>query len=428
VAFGIQPVRWIIVHLPVIKAMKNGRLTLVVDFALAALAGLGVSAIGEQLTVLGQRARRSTLILIGAAFAALCFCVYEVHLATLTPVELFRSPLASLMFLAAALVFLIARLGGVLTDRSFSVLICGLAGLEMLSFSYGYLRFAPMQDVFPSAPIFDFLRGQDKTAPFRIAKDRFPIPHDAGIIYGFEAADGYDLTTERTRVFTSDLTENREDGVMFLAENILASHDRRFDMLNVRYLMVSKPGPQFDLVAASDRFVPVFSQELLAVFENRNALPRAFSVPASGVEVIAELGAQLARLKEPSFDPERSVIFSEAPARINGSLSQSREVRTRVDVVDKQMNAYRVHAESNEPAAIVISQMYYPGWKATMDGMEIPVYPVDVALTGLMVPSGSHDIRLFFQPSSFRIGLMITLAALVVTVLLMLPLNHLQTH
>jgi Bacterial membrane protein YfhO len=428
VAFGIQPVRWIVVHLPVIKAMKNGRLTLVVDFALAALAGLGVSAIGEQLTLLRRRARRWAMILIGAAFVVLCFCVYEVHLATLTPVELFRSPSGSLLFLAGALAILVVRLRGVLTDRSFSVLICGLAGLEMLSFSYGYLRFASIRDVFPPAPVFDFLRAQDKVGPFRVAKDRFPIPHDAGIIYGFEAADGYDLTTERTRVFTSDLTENREDGVMFLAENILGSHDRRFDMLNAKYLMVSKPGPQFDLVAASDRFVPVFSQELVAVFENRNVLPRAFSVPASGVEVIREMGAQLARLKEPNFDPERSVIFSEAPAGISGSPSEAREVRTRVDVVDKQMNAYRLHVESNEPTAIVISQTYYPGWKARMDGVEIPVYPVDVALTGLMLPSGSHDVRLFFQPSSFRIGVMITLAALVISVLLLLPLNHLQTH
>src|SRR5258705_12981582 len=70
VAFGIQPVRWVVVHLPIIKAMKNGRLTLVADFALAALAGLGVSAI--------PRIRPRAMVLLGAAFLALCFCVFEV--------------------------------------------------------------------------------------------------------------------------------------------------------------------------------------------------------------------------------------------------------------------------------------------------------------------------------------------------------------
>src|SRR6185295_3046554 len=58
VAYGVQPVRWIVVHLPIIKAMKNGRLTLVVDFAVAALAGLGISAIGEEFSAMTARMRK----------------------------------------------------------------------------------------------------------------------------------------------------------------------------------------------------------------------------------------------------------------------------------------------------------------------------------------------------------------------------------
>jgi membrane protein YfhO len=419
VAFGLQPVRWIIIHIPVIKAMKNGRLTLIVDFALAAMAGLGISAVGEQLAKQASRARRWPMVFVGVAFAALCFCIYEVHLATLTPVQLSRSPLASLIFLVMAFAILAARLGGALKERSFSFVICGLAGLEMLSFSYGYLRFATVRDVFPTAPVFDFFRTQDNAAPYRVAKDRFPIPHNAGMIYGFEAADGYDLTTGRARTFTSDLIESREDGVMFLAENILANRDRRFDMLNVKYLMVTKPGPQFDLLAGSDRFVPVFSQEFVAVFENKTALPRAFSVPLSGVEVIREAPAQLARLKDPDFDPQRSVIFSERPAGLSEQASKAGGANANVDVIDKRMNGYRLRWESGEPAAIVLSQMYYPGWKAAVDGAEVPVYPVDVALTGLVVPSGSHDVQLFFHPATFRMGLVISVASLVVALLLL---------
>jgi uncharacterized membrane protein YfhO len=53
--------------------------------------------------------------------------------------------------------------------------------------------------------------------------------------------------------------------------------------------------------------------------------------------------------------------------------------------------------------------MYYPGWKATVDGTPVSVYPVNLALTGIIVPAGSHEIRLFFQPRTFRIGLVISL-------------------
>src|SRR5262249_12972342 len=161
---------------PIIKAMKNGRLTLVVDFALAALAGLGASAVARQSEIFTSRARRSAVVLVSMLFLALCFSLYKVQLATLTPVELSRSPVASFVFLVGAFVVLAMSLRGKLKSRVFPILLFGLSGLEMLSFSYGYLRFASMSDVFPSAPALDFLRTRDSSAPFRVAKDRVPIP------------------------------------------------------------------------------------------------------------------------------------------------------------------------------------------------------------------------------------------------------------
>jgi len=398
VAFGVQPIRWLVVHLPIIKAMKNGRLTLVADFALASLAGLGISAM--------PRPRTRTMVLLGAAFLVLCFGIFEVHRATLTAVEFSRGPLASLIVLVAAFI--------VLAFRNVSA-ICVLAAIEMLTFSYGYLRFAPAREVFPPAPLLDFIRTQETAVPFRVAKDRVPIPHDAGMIYGFEAADGYDLTTDRTRTFTGDLIENREDGVMFLAEKILGAPDRRFDMLNVKYLMVSQPGPQFDMLSTSDRFAPVFSQGLTAVFENKRVLPRFFGVPLSGVEVITEPSAQLARIKQAAFDPQRSVVVAERPSSREATGVGALEFRA--DVLERGINGYKVRLESNQAAVLVVSQMYYPGWRATIDGSAVRVFPVDVALTSLVIPSGTHDLRLSFQPTSFRIGLLISLVAVATTFL-----------
>jgi hypothetical protein len=232
------------------------------------------------------------------------------------------------------------------------------------------------------------------------------------MIYGFESADGYDLTTERTRLFAQDLIEPREDGIMFLAEKITAAHDRRLDMLNVKYLMVSQPGPEFDLIAASDRFAPVFSQHSVAVFENKTALPRFFAVPESHIEVIPDPSAQLARVKEPTFDPERSVIFSAAPGEPGASNAGAVALDARVQLIDKGTNGYRLRVDSNGRAVLVISQMYYPGWKATIEGSAVEVYPVNFALTGIVVPAGVHEIRIFFRPDSFRIGLMISLVSI----------------
>jgi hypothetical protein len=407
-AFSIPPVQWIVVHLPIAKAMKNGRLMLVTDFAIAALAGFGMSAIGEQV-------RNRAIGLLTIVFLIIAGGIYELHRATLTPVALLRSPAASVAFLVAAFILLALRLRGSMTHSLFSCLLVGLAGVEMVSFSYGYLRFEYPSNVFPPAPIFDFIRGQQNAAmPFRIAKDRVPIPHDAGAIYGFEAADGYDISTARTRLFHSGLVEEREDGVMFLAEKILDARDRRLDMLNVKYLLVTKPGPQFDLISASDRFKPVFAQEHVAVFENKTMLPRFWIVPVAGVEVRAYETDQLARLKEPGFDPERSVLLAAPP-----SGSSAEAVSGQIVMKERGMNSYELQTTSSGDAVLVVSQIYYPGWKATVDGVAVPVYPADAGITALSIPRGTHEIRLLFRPATFQIGGLISLLSVVAGALLL---------
>ena len=80
--------------------------------------------------------------------------------------------------------------------------------------------------------------------------------------------------------------------------------------------------------------------------------------------------------------------------------------------MDRWNNGYRIRTESAGPAVVVVSQMYYPGWKASVDGSSARVYPVDVALTGFIVPSGLHEVRLYFRPNSFLLGLAISIVSL----------------
>jgi uncharacterized membrane protein YfhO len=51
-----------------------------------------------------------------------------------------------------------------------------------------------------------------------------------------------------------------------------------------------------------------------------------------------------------------------------------------------------------------LSQIYYPGWKAAIDGKQVSVEAVDCALMGVPAPEGEHTITFYFQPRSFRTG------------------------
>jgi uncharacterized membrane protein YfhO len=68
---------------------------------------------------------------------------------------------------------------------------------------------------------------------------------------------------------------------------------------------------------------------------------------------------------------------------------------------------------ANRPALLVLTDVYYPGWKAKVDGHDAPIERVDYLLRGVRVPAGAHRVELEYQPASWRAGWILSLAALV---------------
>lgn len=55
---------------------------------------------------------------------------------------------------------------------------------------------------------------------------------------------------------------------------------------------------------------------------------------------------------------------------------------------------------------LVIASAWYPGWVARVDGHALPLQPVDLALSGLCVPPGTHTVELTYEPASWRNGVL----------------------
>ena len=132
---------------------------------------------------------------------------------------------------------------------------------------------------------------------FRIAiSGSIPYSANANLMYEIPSADGYEVSPSWPRLFAQGLSENRWDALSFIPEAVLKSTDRRIDMLNVKYLVLTPQAPEFPQFAAMDRFRQVFNNGYVAIFENKRVLPRAFVVPASGIEVLGNTAAELERV------------------------------------------------------------------------------------------------------------------------------------
>jgi hypothetical protein len=81
----------------------------------------------------------------------------------------------------------------------------------------------------------------------------------------------------------------------------------------------------------------------------------------------------------------------------------------------------RYESESAAPGLAVFSEIFYPkGWKATIDGKEVPVLCADYVLRALEVPAGKHVIEFNFEPKPYVIGNKVSMASSWVLLLLVL--------
>ena len=73
-----------------------------------------------------------------------------------------------------------------------------------------------------------------------------------------------------------------------------------------------------------------------------------------------------------------------------------------------------VDTSSSGRALLVLTDSWFPGWKATVDGREVPIERVDYLIRGVPVPAGAHRVEFRYEPASWRAGWMVSLLALAV--------------
>ena len=125
-----------------------------------------------------------------------------------------------------------------------------------------------------------------------------------------------------------------------------------------------------------------------------------------------------AALAAPDFNPRRLAIHSGLlPAALDlewGRGGRNQDATLPVLMTGRDATSYTLIANAGPaPAFLVLSAAAYPGWKATMDAAPVSLYRADGALIGLPLPTGPHTIHLRYAPDGFRIGVYLSLTALV---------------
>jgi Bacterial membrane protein YfhO/Dolichyl-phosphate-mannose-protein mannosyltransferase len=153
------------------------------------------------------------------------------------------------------------------------------------------------------------------------------------------------------------------------------------------------------------------------LYENLRARPRAWFVRRAALQPAAEVLETIRTgvLKDGApFDPAETVLFQREDfgARAPVPPAIAEPLNAAVNVVRYEPNRVELQTRNDRDGFLVLSEVWYRGWEAWVDGRRVPVEKVNYALRGVAVPAGAHKIEFVFRAHSFRNGAAYTLLGL----------------
>lgn len=103
-------------------------------------------------------------------------------------------------------------------------------------------------------------------------------------------------------------------------------------------------------------------------------------------------------------------LITEGPLAVTEELAAPEQ--DSVQITDYQMNSITLDAFLDADGFLFTSEIYYPGWKAYVDGKEAKIYKANYTFRAIYLTPGSHTIVFRYEPLSFKIGLRVSLLAL----------------
>ena len=138
-----------------------------------------------------------------------------------------------------------------------------------------------------------------------------------------------------------------------------------------------------------------------SIKQNSAYLPRAFLVKK--YRVIKDINYILWLIKNGNIDFHKEVLLEKAPTfKISGIDSFSY-----VEMLDYSLNRIDIQTHTNTPSILVLDEVYYPLWKAYIDGKKAEIIPADYVLRAVAIPSGNHLVAFKYSKKMLFKGILL---------------------
>jgi hypothetical protein len=298
--------------------------------------------------------------------------------------------------LAASLAWLGARRSGRLRLRTLAWLAVGLIFLDLASVgAYSDLGTKPPTEGFDHPEIIEFLEGDPEFFRIDSRTDVWGVWQPSlALLAGL-----YDVGGVDNPLVIADVAR--------FWEGTGGRSTRLYDLLGVRYVLGSK-----EVTLDWDKLSLAFDGDPdVDVYHNEMALPRAFVVHQA--TVAADHEDAWTQIQEPGFDPATTVVLEGGNA-----VDLQQAVQASVEVVRYEPNVVEIEVDSEAEGYLFLSDPYYPGWRAEVDGEPATILRANYAFRAVAVPAGSHRVTMAFRPGTWYAGLGISVFTAAVLLIL----------
>ena len=440
----VTPLSWIIYHIPFLNSFRvPARHLIEITFAFSVLAGMGLTSITRQLISQKQLLK---IIAYSSGFIGLLLLVVFLSKKTILDeitdevgqeaAKLYSIlPWSNLALGIPLLIFVAAIIGLIFLIRFPDNKILRYSLLLFLIFdlgSFGWFcewKYSPSLSIMQPTPIVQkysqiLHRTHQRILPIRGVKAHWSeIPVNISRLWDIPSAGGYGplILSRISELLSMDVL-----GQVDTPDWILESN-RSLDVMAVRYVTIPQDLSKISDLTPDSKFYSALENQLnspdysrwnlvenigqASVYENLHVQPRVWLVPEvvqlkphEVLQTIKSSNLVDGRTYEPSkmalvetnlnfkaeeFDPQATAEFKK--------LSQTH---------------LQIKTNSNSPAFLVLSDVYYPGWLARIDGKATQVFQTNYVQRGVILPKGAHTVEFTFRSTKFHLAVGISTAAL----------------
>ena len=328
----------------------------------------------------------------------------------------------------------------IINPRAFKFAILAIIITDLWFFSMPFIEAKSIGEIHAQKDIASFLAGIDKPN-FRVLDLASALPQQTSIVYNIEQVGGYEpMILGYYREYASEMA-----AIPYTSSTAIPIREVRrkqmLNLLNVKYMVSDKKlsDPSYELLYNKTVYIydasgkKIYSDDSTSqgnldfqglsvnyVYKNTDAMPRATFVFSSKT---AKREDMLELMKSRDFNPRKEILLESEKRHDDNKYpilfgKNALHKNSQAQISYYSPNKIIVEAKNQDDGFLLLSEVWYPGWRAFDNGKEIELFRADYLFRAVYLGKGSHKVEFVFDPPSYKIGKLMTMIGILIAMIL----------